>query len=305
MKTVYSTLLAGAIMIGLSACDGAGASTQNPQITLQGDKEITLKIGQMINDPGFSASDPQDGDITSWVKAKSDLNYYAVGTYYVNYEVTDSDGNKATASRIVHITEDGAQNGQYAGNTQYGEIGSIYYDMATYSYNALVLEQGKTIQQTVNNYSSNGAVMADTDVVFERNKENLIIYEYNNNTIESTDYIGFDRIQTVDSDQSSLIFNRLVRVNENIVNTSSDGVQLSCKIQEHLGSFNTASVTGNSVPAYNYIDVLHMGCDASNGAVMDTYLVNGWGEVLTVVTQNQVTTYSVLDKNSMQEVVGQ
>jgi hypothetical protein len=301
MKHIFMMLLI-TIMIGLSGCTGASeTNSEYPTITLQGDRDITLKVGQLIKEPGYSASDIKDGDLTSRVKVESNLDYYREGTYYVKYTVQDSDGYTATESRTVTITENGANSGTYAGDYQYGDVGSVYYDFATYNYNYLVREEGKSIEQKVHEYDANGERIVD--VVFERNKNDGSIYEYNNNQIENRDYIGIDTIQSVDSSSNITKFLRNVRINEVFVDKTMDGVRISCKMVEHLGSIDTQALTNTNILNFHYIDVLHAECSSSSGLTFDTYFANGWGEVLTITTQNnQVVEYSVLDKDSMREV---
>ena len=296
MKTFYSAL-AVAIMIGFSGCSD-GASTQNPTLTLQGETNIELKVGgRAISDPGYTANDPQDGDITARVLVTGVINYDQIGQYTVNYSVKDNDGNVATASRVVSITQNGPSSGPYQGDYQYGEADTAPYDFAQYGYNGRVLYEGKSVSQTVKNYNSNGDMLADTAVVFERNSQNLTVHEFNNNTIENTDYIGLERIQTINSDGSSQVYNRFIRVNETFINTT-----LSCVFKGRQMTFNTGEVTGYDIDVYPYLDVIHTECSGGNVQKADFYFANGWGEVLSVITtrDDDVTTYSVLDKNSMQ-----
>ncbi len=279
---------------GLSGGNGAA-----PTITLQGDKNIVLAVGQQINEPGYTAIDTQDGDLTRNVQVTSDLDYYKVGTYTVNYSVTDSDGYIATASRIVSITQNGSSAGEYGNGYQYGDVDSVYYDFATYNYNYLVREDGKTVTQTVHEYDANGE--HTKEIVFERNANDYSIYEYQNNRIERRDSIGINSIQSVDG-FSSIEMKRNIRVNETFVEVSENAVNMSCKLIEHRGSINTQTVTGVNVIKADYVDVLHTQCTGTNGYVLDSYFANGWGEVLSISTFNGTTEYSVLDKNSMQTV---
>ena len=88
--------------------NGDIVDTENaPVITLQGDKNIEITLGtRTINEPGFTATDPQEGDITQDVKVTHDINLDRVGTYTVSYNVTDSDGYSAnTVTRTVTIID--------------------------------------------------------------------------------------------------------------------------------------------------------------------------------------------------------
>ncbi|MBC6298376.1 DUF5011 domain-containing protein, partial [Listeria sp. FSL L7-1517] len=54
----------------------------------------------------IQATDKEDGDITSTVKITNNtVDTSKPGNYEVTYEVTDSDGNKATFTRTVTVTE--------------------------------------------------------------------------------------------------------------------------------------------------------------------------------------------------------
>ena len=76
-----------------------------PLIELTGDENIVLVGGKWYKEPGFTATDKEDGDITASVKVegKDELTYWHVGEYTLTYRVTDSDGNEATAQRKITV----------------------------------------------------------------------------------------------------------------------------------------------------------------------------------------------------------
>ena len=76
-----------------------------PVLTLQGDEVIEKTIGYEFEEPGFTAVDNSDGDLTEQVVVETDLNVYLPGTYTVTYTVTDAAGNTATATRTVVMYE--------------------------------------------------------------------------------------------------------------------------------------------------------------------------------------------------------
>ncbi len=78
--------------------------TTPPQLTLKGDKNITLPLHQSFQDPGATAVDDFDGDISSKIEHNSTLNTNKVGLYSVEYSVTDSAGNRAVAKRYIRVT---------------------------------------------------------------------------------------------------------------------------------------------------------------------------------------------------------
>ena len=74
-----------------------------PVITLRGDSRIYVKIGEGFSDPGVTASDNVDGDITAQVRVSGGVDTGSMGTYVLNYTVTDAAGNTAAASRSVYV----------------------------------------------------------------------------------------------------------------------------------------------------------------------------------------------------------
>jgi hypothetical protein len=75
-----------------------------PVITLLGDNPDYVYLGESFNDPGATADDCNDGDLTSSITVNtSGLNTNSRGTYNVVYEVTDSDNNNASAVRQVIV----------------------------------------------------------------------------------------------------------------------------------------------------------------------------------------------------------
>jgi hypothetical protein len=92
MKKI-SYLLVTAWVILLISC---GREDHAPTITLLGENPAETGKGYPYTDAGATASDEEDGDITSKIQVTSDVDTGAIGTYHVRYNVTDSDGNKAT-----------------------------------------------------------------------------------------------------------------------------------------------------------------------------------------------------------------
>lgn len=76
-----------------------------PEITLLGGGSVTLTLGSAFQEPGYSAFDAQDGDLTSQVSVcwSSEPQLYSPGNYTVTYHVQDQDGNETVASRSVAV----------------------------------------------------------------------------------------------------------------------------------------------------------------------------------------------------------
>ena len=78
-----------------------------PEIKLKGKKEITFyAVAEKYKEPGFTATDNLDGDITDKVKVSGKVDDKTPGTYTIKYTVEDSyKKNKAEAKRTVIVKE--------------------------------------------------------------------------------------------------------------------------------------------------------------------------------------------------------
>lgn len=78
---------------------------EKPVITLKGENKITIYKDSQFNEPGYSAKDNYDGDITDKVEVESNLDTGTVGTYEINYKVKDSSNNETIIIRTVEVKE--------------------------------------------------------------------------------------------------------------------------------------------------------------------------------------------------------
>lgn len=76
---------------------------QSPSISLKGDKAIYLLIGSAYNEPGFTANDNKDGDITSKVSVSGGVDTSKIGGNTITYTVSDSAGNTTKVTRSVFV----------------------------------------------------------------------------------------------------------------------------------------------------------------------------------------------------------
>lgn len=74
-----------------------------PVITLNAGAEITVNVGATYQDPGYTALDNADGDLTHLVQVAGGVDTYKSGTYTITYTVTDSYGNASTVTRTVTV----------------------------------------------------------------------------------------------------------------------------------------------------------------------------------------------------------
>lgn len=79
------------------------ADLNKPVITLNGEIKTYVKVGTTYTDPGFTASDNIDGDITAKVSVSGSVDTSKMGINTITYSVSDSFGNKSTATRKVYV----------------------------------------------------------------------------------------------------------------------------------------------------------------------------------------------------------
>lgn len=72
-----------------------------PVITLEGERYMTLQAGEEYVEPGFTATDNFDGDLTDQVVVHGTVR--PNGRTYLEYEVTDSNGNTRVVKRRVTV----------------------------------------------------------------------------------------------------------------------------------------------------------------------------------------------------------
>lgn len=75
----------------------------SPQISLLGDDLITIEKNSEYVDPGCTAIDNYDGNITDVVSVESDLNLSKDGSYTIKYTAIDSSGNQASVYRSIIV----------------------------------------------------------------------------------------------------------------------------------------------------------------------------------------------------------
>ena len=79
------------------------ADTTPPVVTLVGAAALQINVGDTFSDPGATATDDTDGDLTAKIVETGAVNTTTAGLYTLTYSATDAAGNVGTVSRVVTI----------------------------------------------------------------------------------------------------------------------------------------------------------------------------------------------------------
>ncbi|MCX6257161.1 MAG: DUF5011 domain-containing protein [Bacteroidia bacterium] len=120
-KTGFISLIAVIAVIFMASCKTS--DTVAPKLILLGDNPMTISLNAVYVEPGATANDNKDGDITSKIVITNPISLQpatgpfqdiylpkdatiAVGTYTVTYTVKDAAGNTTTLNRTVNVQND-------------------------------------------------------------------------------------------------------------------------------------------------------------------------------------------------------
>ena len=86
---------------------GSGSPTPTdttpPVVTLSGAAAMQLSVGDTWTDPGATALDDTDGDLTAHILETGAVDTATPGLYTLTYSATDAAGNTGSASRVVTV----------------------------------------------------------------------------------------------------------------------------------------------------------------------------------------------------------
>ncbi len=104
--------------------------TTAPQITLLGEGTLTLECGSTFTDPGATATDTCEGDLSASITKTGTVDTNATGQYTLLYNVSDNSENSASqVARTVNVVDTTAPQIILQGNTTLSlECGSTFTD---------------------------------------------------------------------------------------------------------------------------------------------------------------------------------
>lgn len=74
-----------------------------PVVTLTGAAAMEITVGDSFTDPGATATDNVDGDLTAKIVKTGTVDTKTIGSYTLTYTATDAAKNVGTASRLVTV----------------------------------------------------------------------------------------------------------------------------------------------------------------------------------------------------------
>lgn len=114
------------VSIKIADCNAVTSQRNTPPVlTLIGSDSMALTVNDTFTDPGATATDAQDGDLTSSIQRTGTVDMSAAGTYTLTYTVTDHEGLTDSKVRTVIVSAvNGNGNGNNHGNGRGGRRGS-------------------------------------------------------------------------------------------------------------------------------------------------------------------------------------
>jgi hypothetical protein len=86
------------------SCKKENKDTTAPSISILGVTPYTVGQGTTYTDPGATAYDETDGDISASITTTNNVSTIDTGYYHVTYNVSDKAGNAAEEkTRTVHV----------------------------------------------------------------------------------------------------------------------------------------------------------------------------------------------------------
>ncbi len=139
-----------------------------PFISMNGDAEARVLLGDSYTAPGAVASDREDGALS--VTSSGSVDTSTAGSYVITYNATDSAGNSATTERrLVHVLELDRPPSVYLFgphcNLVYGSCTTLFIEQNTAFVEPGYIAIDETDGDLSNNVQTIGSVVTDTSTI--------------------------------------------------------------------------------------------------------------------------------------------
>ncbi|MBQ6841388.1 MAG: DUF5011 domain-containing protein [Bacilli bacterium] len=106
-----------------------------PVIELNGEVNIVLNKYYNYEEPGYTAIDNLDGDLTNKVTVVSNIDTSTLGTYKVKYSISDNAGNETVVERSVEVVENNILSSPVSTFRLNGLFGNVMLEKSETEYN--------------------------------------------------------------------------------------------------------------------------------------------------------------------------
>lgn len=107
-----------------------------PEIHLEGGTDYVINLGTRYAEPGFTATDNVDGDVTAMVQVEGEVDWLTAGTYPITYTVMDSCENTTVVTRNVEVVTQPWQDTVYPD----GKVVYLTFDDGPSAYTSQLLD---------------------------------------------------------------------------------------------------------------------------------------------------------------------
>ena len=302
-----NTAVAGTYTVTYSVTDSAGNSstvtrtvnvsdTQVPFITLRGANPLEINQGTTYNEPGATATDNVDGNLTnSIIIDTSALDTSVPGTYTVTYTVTDSAGNTSTVTRTVNVSDTQVPSITYINsNTTWSGDVSISGKVVVQDGATLNIEPGTVVKAAFSSDPNEATVLviakggkinavgtSAQPIVFTTEYDDLTATDVDNGTLVSTLNNG---ASANDLTHRGLWGGIMVLGNANVGGRPEGSDFIETLSSEYDFAFygNINPVANDNSGKLNYISIRHSGCISPNGDEIGGLTLGGVGYGTTI-----------------------
>ena len=122
--------------------------TTNPVLTLLGDANMSQAKDSAWVDPGATASDSLDGNLTSSITITGTVDVNTTGVYTLTYSISDGASNEANATRTVHVGQASTHNADLNASVQ---LQMLWVEPGTFTMGSPTTEAGRRPNETEHN----------------------------------------------------------------------------------------------------------------------------------------------------------
>ena len=149
----------GTYVLTYSVADAAGnevnasrtvtvVDTTNPVLTLLGDANMSQAKNSAWVDPGATASDSLDGNLTSSITITGTVDVNTTGVYTLTYSISDGASNEANATRTVHVGQASTHTADLNASVQ---LQMLWVEPGTFTMGSPTSEAGRSTNETEHN----------------------------------------------------------------------------------------------------------------------------------------------------------